>query len=252
MSSRQNNDLKVMIADDSKEELDFLRETLKLFLPLEASVYEFLTLDSCMNEAIRLQPQLIIMDNCFPESPELSGCKAAKELWNKCSSTSILIQSGSASDSFLSFLADAVPSTASYGFLLKRNSADFLEEAVKCLLSKDCWYDPEIFFPQVLELRSEQITIAEAASIILCAYGLSPDQIAKMLRISPEASRLRLKSLAGKLLKNPDSTEIETVQIAKAAVKDNVLSEALLAEAESFIKRQARKHGISLDSSIFE
>ncbi len=146
-------------------------------------------------------PDLIIMDISMPE---MSGIKAAQQIWSECPDRRILFWSQYHREAYVRELGRIVPDEAIHGYALKSEPDEKLRLAIKCvLLHDDPYIDPLVRGVQErLETRDSSLSDAEFETLLDLVTGLTDKAIAARRHISVRGVQNRLAALAEKLIKS--------------------------------------------------
>jgi DNA-binding NarL/FixJ family response regulator len=187
----------ILIADDEERDRSWLKNLLTEKLPEQIPIEEVSTGQQAIDYAIKMQPNLVLLDI---KMPELSGIRAAELILEKLPDTGVIILSNFSDEIYVRQLWKVVPPDGAFGYVLKNASNEQVVEAVKTVLSGDCWIHPGIArVIQRTQNKSTNLTSAEYEALICIALGMTDYTIAKKLYLTEKAVQSRLKSLYAKL-----------------------------------------------------
>ena len=187
-----------LIAEDDLLHRNFLREVIGLSeigcsLVVEAENGE---------EAIELSrehaPVGVILDL---QMPEKTGVQAAKAIWAQKPSMPIIFWSNYADEAYVRGIARIVPSSATYGYLLKSASKERLRRAIQCVFVEgQNVIDREVRgFQQQGGSGTQTLTEREYEVLLDVALGLTDQAIAVRRKMSMRSVQARLQQLYAKL-----------------------------------------------------
>ncbi len=156
-----------------------------------------------------LKPDLIVMDIVMPE---MSGIKAAQQIWAEQPRTKILFWSQFAREAYVRELGKIVPDEAIHGYALKSESDDKLVYALSSILLHDNPYiDPQVRGVQTrMQAKDGSLSDVEFETLLDIALGLTDKAIASRRHISVRGVQNRLSMLSQKLFKTEDQFLKET------------------------------------------
>lgn len=191
-------------------------------------------------EAIRIfgsfQPDMIVMDIVMPE---MSGIKAAQEIWSEKPCTKILFWSQFHREAYVRELGKVVPDEAIHGYALKSESDDKLVYALSSIMLHDNPYiDPVVRGVQNrLQSKDNSLSDVDYETLLDIMLGLTDKAIAQRRHISVRGVQNRLSMLAGKLFKGEDVFLKETAGMEVYNPRTRIVFEALrrgLVDMENF------------------
>lgn len=157
---------------------------------------------TAVQEALKLRPELVLLDI---NMPEMSGLDALKQIKSALPETHVVILTASEDDTTI---ADAIKSGAD-GYLLKHlNATDFiqllegLEQGEAAITRKTASFlMKQIAQPAVAKPKSQVATLSERETEIvrLLAEGLSNKSISERLSLSENTIKYHLKNILRKL-----------------------------------------------------
>jgi two-component system, NarL family, response regulator DevR len=205
MSVEQSSPLKVLLVDDHQ----IVRAGLRTIISRAGIevVGEAGTAAAAIEEAARLEPDVVLMDVRLPDG---SGVTACREIRAVSPRTRVLFISAFKDDSAL--LATAFASAS--GYLLKEIGADLLIQAIKSVASGLSVLGPGIVHSAIGNLRTlgtasernptgEPLTSQQCKVLALVADGKTNKEIAAAMGLSP------------KTVKNYLSTVFEKLQVSR-------------------------------------
>lgn len=167
---------------------------------------------AAVEEVLRLRPQLVAMDLGLPV---LDGIEATRAIKAAAPDVRVLILTAHESDEFV-FAALAAGAD---GYCIKNTSAKELEVALHVISTGACWLDPQIAqkvlsavqpaTPHRSHFSSHSkfgLTPRELEILNLIVEGMSNQQIAQHLFISPETVKTHISHIFEKLMVS-DRTE---------------------------------------------
>jgi NarL family two-component system response regulator LiaR len=191
--------IRLLIVDDHK----VVREGIKAFILPQTELElagEAGDGSQAVELAIQLNPDVILMDLIMPD---MDGIQATREIKQRLPSASILILTSFAEDEKII----AAIRAGALGYLLKDSSPQELLEAVQTLHRGESYFPPAIArklinafqAPPASDSTPGTLTERENEILILVAHGLSNQEIADRLFLSPWTIRTHISSILGKL-----------------------------------------------------
>jgi len=191
--------IRLLIVDDHK----VVREGIKAFILPQTEVElagEAAGGRQAVELAIQLNPDVILMDLIMPD---MDGIQATREIKQCLPSASILILTSFAEDEKII----AAIRAGALGYLLKDSSPQDLLEAVQTLHRGESYFPPAIArklinafqTPPASDSTPGTLTERENEILILVAHGLSNQEIADRLFLSPWTIRTHISSILSKL-----------------------------------------------------
>lgn len=199
--------VRTMLVDDC----ELMRRGLVLYLRNNCPSFEIVAEAAngfAATERIReLQPDLVVMD---VRMPGMDGITTTREIKRLLPETKVLIYSANDSDEevFAALSAGAI------GYCLKGSPPDLIVLAVSAVARGAGWIDPRLtdtVFGYCAALRNEAVELLKKTSerpvlsarelevVALMTEGLSNQEIASRLRLSPETVKSHLRSIMKKL-----------------------------------------------------
>lgn len=186
-------------------------------------------------------PDLIIMDVAMPE---MSGIKAAQQIWAENQHTRIIFWSQYHREAYVRELGKIVPDEAIHGYVLKSETDEKFIYAIKSVLLHDNPYiDPVVRGVKTrVESKDESLTDVDYETLIDIAVGLTDKAIAHRRHISVRGVQNRLSMLLDKLVKGEDTHLRENAgmevfnprtRLVFAALKRGLLSAEDLGQPEA-------------------
>jgi DNA-binding NarL/FixJ family response regulator len=128
-------------------------------------------------EAVRLQPDVVVMDFALPS---MNGPAATRHILKLCPSTAVLVLSMHSDASYVRTSLEA----GAKGYLLK-NAMDLeLVDAVKRVAAKECVLDPRLGSLAIQPEQQPALTARELEVLQLIVNGRSNKEIATVLGVS--------------------------------------------------------------------
>ncbi|MBX9571376.1 MAG: response regulator transcription factor [Candidatus Obscuribacterales bacterium] len=187
----------ILIADDEERDRSWLKDLLVKNLPEEGPINEASDGQAAVDMAMKLKPKLVCLDI---KMPHLSGIKAAEQILQSLPRTGVIILSNFSDEVYVRQLWKVVPADSVFGYVLKSASNEQVVEAVRTILSGDCWIHPGISrVIQRTQNRATSLTAAEFEALVCIALGLTDSAIARKLFLTEKAVQSRLKSLYSKM-----------------------------------------------------
>lgn len=173
-----------------------------------------------------IRPDMIIMDISMPE---MSGIKAAQQIWADAPNRKILFWSQYHREAYVRELGKIVPDEAIHGYALKSESDEKLSYAIRSILLHDNPYiDPLVRGVQArLQSKDSSLSDVEYETLLDIAIGLTDKAIAQRRHISVRGVQNRLSMLLEKLLKGEDAHLRETAGMEIFNPRTRIVFEAL-------------------------
>jgi DNA-binding NarL/FixJ family response regulator len=171
-------------------------------------------------------PDLIVMDISMPE---MSGIKAAQQIWKEAPAQKILFWSQYHREAYVRELGRIVPDEAIHGYVLKSESDDKFASAIRSiLLNDDPYIDPVVRGVQArLESKDNSLTDVEYETLMDVAIGLTDRAIAARRHISVRGVQNRLSMLLLKLVHGEDGHLKETAGMEIYNPRTRIIFECL-------------------------
>lgn len=149
------------------------------------------------------KPDMVVMDIVMPE---MTGIKAAQQIWGESSRTKILFWSQFHKEAYIRELGKIVPDEAIHGYALKGESDEKLLYALTSIMLHDNPYiDPIVRGVQTrLQSKDGSLSDVEYETLLDIALGLTDKAIAYRRHISVRGVQNRLAMLSAKLFKGED------------------------------------------------
>lgn len=175
------------------------------------------------------KPDMIVMDISMPE---MSGIKAAEQIWQESPAMKILFWSQYHREAYVRELGKIVPDEAIHGYALKSESDEKLSYAItSILLHNNPYIDPLVRGVQArLQCKDQSLTDVEYETLLDICAGLTDRAIAARRHISVRGVQNRLSLLLMKLLAGEDSHLRETAGMEIYNPRTRVVFEALKRE----------------------
>lgn len=183
----------IIIAEDNPRDREFLSHNLsKYSLVLTSDSTQALEL------ALGSDSPCIITDL---QMPGINGIELAKHIWQKKSSARIVFWSHYGDETYVRSLSGIIPAETVYGYILKDNPSDILQQACSAVFEEDqCWIDTKLRQAQSRTHTSDSaVNDIEYEVLIDIALGLTDIMIAQRRYLSRRGAQNRLKSLYSKL-----------------------------------------------------
>lgn len=145
------------------------------------------------------RPTMVIMDIAMPE---VSGLKAAQQIWKHNPGAKILFWSQFHREAYVRELQRIVPEQAVHGYTLKGESADKLRHAVlSVFVHNNPYIDPKVRGDKTrIKSREHTLSDVEYETLVDVMLGLTDRAIASRRSISVRGVQNRLASLLNKLV----------------------------------------------------
>ncbi len=155
------------------------------------------------------RPDMVVMDILMPE---MTGIKAAQQIWADNPRAKILFWSQFHKEAYVRELGKIVPDDAIHGYALKTESDEKLAHAITTVLIHDNSYiDPIVRGVQhAIHVRAGLLNESEAAILEDLILGLTDKAIAMRQHISVRGVQNRISALSDKLVKGLDIHAKET------------------------------------------
>ena len=190
--------IKVLLVDDHSVVRQGLRSFLELLGDIQI-VGEASGGAEAVGLAIQLSPDIVLMDLVMPG---MNGIEATRQICARCPATKVI--------ALTSFLADehiypALAAGAS-GYLLKDVTPSELVQAIRTVYQGKAELHPEVakriiegFQGQNTEPSEQKLTPREVEVLGLISQGLSNQEIADRLTISPKTVKVHVGNILSKL-----------------------------------------------------
>lgn len=190
--------MSILIAEDMTFQRDYLRALINDHFPDSGPVIEACDGPSAVELALNHRPSLVVLDI---KLPELSGVKAAQQIWSELRLARIIFWSQYKDEIYIRELARVVPAETVYGYVLKSSPDEKLIAALRAVLvDEQCWIDPEIRLVQSRATsRASGLTDIEYEALLDIALGLTDKAIARRRYLSERGVQNRLRELYAKL-----------------------------------------------------
>lgn len=194
--------IKVLIAEDHT----LVRTGIKLIIE-QMTDYEVVAEASdgaqAVELAIKLQPQIVLMDIAMPR---LNGLEATARILRDCENTKIIILSMHANEQYVLRALQA----GAGGYLLKKSATEEIALAFQAVMNNETYLSPPIADVVVRDMllkrenqpertQFESLTTREREIIQLVAEGLTNQEIADHLSLSVHTVRTHRGNLMEKL-----------------------------------------------------
>jgi DNA-binding NarL/FixJ family response regulator len=172
------------------------------------------------------RPDMIVMDIVMPE---MSGIKAAQQIWAEFPRTKILFWSQFHREAYVRELGKIVPDEAIHGYALKGESDEKLVYALTSIMLHDNPYiDPLVRGVQTrLQSKDSSLSDVEYETLLDIMLGLTDKAIASRRHISVRGVQNRLSMLSAKLFKGEDAYLKETAGMEVYNPRTRIVLEGL-------------------------
>lgn len=149
------------------------------------------------------KPDFVVMDIVMPE---MTGIKAAQQIWQESPRTKILFWSQFHKEAYIRELGKILPDEAIHGYALKSESDEKLLYALTSIMVHDNPYiDPIVRGVQSkLQTKDGSLSDVEYETLLDISLGLTDKAIAYRRHISVRGVQNRLAMLSAKLFKGED------------------------------------------------
>jgi DNA-binding NarL/FixJ family response regulator len=194
-----SNVIRVMLADDHR----VLRDSLKLLLEQNGCevVGEASTGEEALGIAAKVRPQVLVMDL---EMPGIGGLAITHRIAKLSPAPHVLILSAYDDEEYV---IEALTQAGAAGYLLKRDSASELINAVRAINAGKRYLSPSVApillgrlqSPNPLRSIFELLTRREREVLRLIGQGATSKEVAQSLGISPKTAQVHRDNLKQKL-----------------------------------------------------
>lgn len=218
--------VRVLIVEDMPVLREHAGEVLAKVIADDLEILEAPDGKSGVELAISSSPDLVVMDISMPE---LNGIKAAEQIWQVRKDARILFWSQFHRETYVRSLGRIVPDEAIHGYLIKGESDDKLETAIRqILMDGDPFIDPIVAGIQKrLTSKDDNITDSEFETLMDIAIGLTDRAIAARRHISVRGVQNRLSNLLNKLVKGAEAHLKESAGMEIYNPRTRIVYEAL-------------------------
>jgi len=187
----------IIVAEDNLKDFEFLEQLLGDWEP-KPTVARAPNGLQAFELALKLETPLVISDI---QMPEMNGIEFARRLWERKPTARIVFWSQFKDEMYVRSLLKIVPPETVYGYILKSNTRERIESAIRTvLLDEQCWIDPEVRKVQGLTGHSQTaLSDIEYEALVDIALGLTDNLIAQRRYLSRRGVQSRLNSLYNKL-----------------------------------------------------
>ena len=187
-----------LIVEDDALHRDFLRDVLEHSDIDCTAVIEADDGDAAIKLSRHHDLKGVVMDL---QMPKVTGVQAARVIWAEKPSLPILFWSNYADEAYVRGITKIVPSSTTYGYLLKTSSKERLRRSMQCVfLEGQNIVDREIRGVQQRgSNRADGLSEAEYEALLDIAIGLTDHAIAVRRNISIRSVQGRLQQLYAKL-----------------------------------------------------
>jgi DNA-binding NarL/FixJ family response regulator len=186
-----------LIVEDDALHRNFLREVIATSEIGCTNLIEAEDGDAAIRLAKSNDLKGVVMDL---QMPNKTGVQAARALWAERPALPILFWSNYADEAYVRGITKIVPSSATYGYLLKTSSKERLRRSMQCVfLEGQNIVDREIRGVQQRRNGLDDLSDAEYEALLDIAIGLTDQAIANRRGISIRSVQGRLQQLYAKL-----------------------------------------------------
>jgi DNA-binding NarL/FixJ family response regulator len=216
----------ILIVEDVPGLRQHARKIIEQVVPAPLQITEATNGSEGLKLANSLDLDLIVMDISMPE---MSGIKAAQQIWHNKPTCRILFWSQYHREAYVRELGRVVPDEAIHGYALKSETDDKFAEAVKSVLFEGNPYiDPLVRGVQArLATKDSSLTDVEFETLLDIAVGLTDRAIARRRHISVRGVQNRLSMLLQKLLHGEDAHLRETADMEVFNARTRIIFECL-------------------------
>ena len=187
----------LVIAEDNPKDFEFLQGIVAEWgadYHVERAVNGMVALEL----ALAQETPLVVSDI---QMPEMNGIDFARALWARKPQARIVFWSQHKDEMYVRSLVRIVPPDTVYGYVLKSNPRDRIENAMRTVLFDDqCWIDPDVRKVQGRAGSSQTaLSDIEYEALVDISLGLTDNLIAQRRYLSRRGVQSRLNSLYGKL-----------------------------------------------------
>jgi DNA-binding NarL/FixJ family response regulator len=195
--------VKVLVVDDLPALRQHITHLVKNSVAKDAEIHEAPNGAEGLKLFRSIKPEMVVMDIVMPE---MSGIKAAQEIWKEAPKTKILFWSQFHREAYVRELGKIVPDEAIHGYALKSESDEKLTYALTSIMLHDNPYiDPLVRGVQTrLASKDSSLSDVEYETLLDIMLGLTDKAIASRRHISVRGVQNRLSMLANKLFKGND------------------------------------------------
>lgn len=228
------------------EDHTIVREGLRALLKMEADlklVGEAANGREAVQEALRLAPDVIVMDLAMPE---LNGLEGTRQILATRLRTKILILSAHCDDSYV----EQALALGASGYLIKQSSAHVLSDAIRTVHRGGTYYSPSIA-RRLKALRQHpcslshptpepdavHLTPREREVLQLVAEGKANKETAGALHVSIKTVEKHRQSLMNKLAIH------DTAGLTRYAIESGVIESSVQSTTLPSARREARPGG---------
>ncbi len=218
--------LRVLIVEDQGPLRQHAGKIVEQALSEPVQIIEAVNGSEGLKLAAACAPDLVIMDISMPE---MSGIKAAQQIWSEAPSRRIIFWSQYHREAYIRELGRIVPDEAIHGYVLKSESDEKFVQAIQSVLLKDDPYiDPVVRGVQArLASKDSSLTDVEYETLMDVAVGLTDRAIAARRHISVRGVQNRLSMLLLKLVHGEDGHLRETAKMEIYNPRTRVVFECL-------------------------
>jgi DNA-binding NarL/FixJ family response regulator len=218
--------LRVLIVEDQAPLRHHARIVVEQVIPEPLQITEASNGVDGLKLAQSTSPDLIIMDISMPE---MSGIKAAQQIWQETPTRRILFWSQFHREAYVRELGRIVPDEAIHGYALKSESDEKFAQAISSvLLNDDPYIDPLVRGVQArLACKDNSLTDVEYETLLDVAVGLTDRAIAARRHISVRGVQNRLSMLLLKLIHGEDAHLRETARMEIYNPRTRIVFECL-------------------------
>lgn len=183
----------IIIAEDNPRDRKFLQDSLE--------GHELQVAENGQEALDLINGKQVLNIVCDIQMPLINGIDLARRVWKQIPDAKIIFWSQFRDEVYLRSLKKIIPPQTVYGYVLKSNTSEVLQQAVQTVFEFDqCWIDPKV---RSIEARlpgtGDIINDAEFEVLVDIALGLTDNMIAERRFLTRRGVQSRLKLLYQKL-----------------------------------------------------
>ncbi len=210
----------LVVAEDNPKDFEFLQQLIDDW-PMPCQIERAINGIVALELALAQETPLVISDI---QMPQMNGIDFAKALWARKPQARIVFWSQHKDEMYVRALAKIVPPETVYGYVLKSNARERIDNALTTVLFDDqCWIDPEVRKVQGRAgAHQTALSDIEYEALVDISLGLTDNLIAQRRYLSRRGVQSRLNSLYGKL-----GLDLEQFQSEKVGDAFNLRNRAM-------------------------